>query len=73
MAGIRLGMAFASKEIIHYFNKVKPPYNVNQLTQKAALEALNATKIRTDWVFTILRERGALATQLAAFPFVQKV
>lgn len=73
LAGIRLGMAFASKEIIHYFNKVKPPYNVNQLTQKAALEALNDTKIRTDWVFTILRERDALATHLAAFPFVQKV
>lgn len=73
LAGIRLGMAFASKEIIHYFNKVKPPYNVNQLTQKAALEALNDTKTRTDWVFAILRERGKLATHLAAFPFVQKV
>ena len=73
LAGIRLGMAFASKEIIHYFNKVKPPYNVNQLTQKAALEALNDTKTRADWVITILRERDELATHLAAFPFVQKV
>ena len=39
-AAIRLGMAFASKEIIHIFNKVKYPYNVNLLTQQQALEAL---------------------------------
>ena len=38
LAGIRLGMAFASREIIALLNKVKPPYNVNQLTQNAALE-----------------------------------
>jgi histidinol-phosphate aminotransferase len=40
MAGIRLGMAFASKEIIAFFNKTKPPYNINSLTQKTALKVL---------------------------------
>lgn len=40
LAGIRLGMGYTSNEIMHYLNKVKPPYNVNQLTQKLALAAL---------------------------------
>ena len=41
LAGIRLGICFASEEIIRVLDKIKPPYNINSLTQKAALEKLN--------------------------------
>ncbi len=71
LAGIRLGIAYASQEIIGYFNKVKPPYNVNVLTQKAALEALQNHEVQQKQVQDILEERKKLATALSDFPFVQ--
>ena len=73
LAGIRLGMAFASAEIIHYFNKVKPPYNINQLTQSAALEALQNTAKQSEWVHTLLKERDKLSKALTEYIFVQKI
>lgn len=73
MAGIRLGMAFASKEIIALLNKVKPPYNVNQLTQKAALDALQQSDEQKKMVELILRERDHLAKVLRSLDFVQEV
>lgn len=73
LAGIRLGMAFASEEIIGLLNKVKPPYNVNQLTQKAALEALSNPAKQAEMVAILLKERIRLEETLKAFPFVQKV
>lgn len=73
LAGIRLGMAFANIEIIQYLNKVKPPYNINQLTQSAALEALKDTDQQSEWVSTLLKEREILSKALAQYPFVQKV
>ena len=73
MAGIRLGMAFASEEIIHYFNKVKPPYNVNQLTQQTALKALQQKDQSTQQVQTIIAERKQLVQQLKQFPFVRRI
>ena len=45
LAGIRLGVCYASEEIISVLNKIKPPYNINQLTQSKALERLNAIEI----------------------------
>lgn len=57
-AGIRLGMAFASKEIIDLYNKVKYPYNVNLLTQTQALQRLNDTNAVEQWVKLLLQERG---------------
>lgn len=59
-AGIRLGMAFASPDIIDLFNKVKYPYNVNILTQKQALEILKRRHDVEDWVRLILNERTSL-------------
>ena len=60
LAAIRLGMAFASEEIIGLFNKVKYPYNVNQLTQRQALDAL-CDPFETDkWVRLLLQERGRM-------------
>ena len=73
LAGIRLGIAYASTEIIGYFNKVKPPYNVNSLSQNAALEALQNHAQQQAQVQEILEERATLATALKDFAFVQHV
>lgn len=73
MAAIRLGIAYASEEIIHYFNKVKPPYNVNILTQQAALKSLENHEQQQAWVAEILEERAQLMNVLADFSFIQKV
>lgn len=74
MAGIRLGMAFASTEIIQLFNKVKPPYNINQLTQQIALEALETSQ--DDYrqlLSTLLNERERLIKGLGELQFVEKI
>ncbi|MDP4271095.1 MAG: histidinol-phosphate transaminase [Bacteroidota bacterium] len=72
-AAIRLGMAFASKEIISVLNKIKYPYNVNQLTQEQALKVLaNADQVK-DWVNVLLNERQDLVDQLSQLPYVQKI
>lgn len=73
LAGIRLGMAFASEEIIHYFNKVKPPYNINQLTQTAALEALENKAQQEQMVRTIIGQRALLQQYLMSLDFVERI
>lgn len=73
LAGIRLGMIFASEEIIGYFNKVKPPYNVNELTQRAALEALRDEGAYREKLQTILDQRTQLTTSLDQFAYVQHI
>ena len=73
MAGIRLGMGFASEEIVALFNKVKPPYNINQLTQQTAQERLEQVQTMQDSLQQILQERGRLAKALEALPFVQQI
>jgi histidinol-phosphate aminotransferase len=67
-AAIRLGMAFASKEIIELFNKVKYPYNVNLLTQRQALEELNNTEAVEKWVSLILSERKHMIQAFRELP-----
>ena len=59
-AAIRLGMAFASKEIVDLFNKVKYPYNVNLLTQQQALKALDSREDVEKWVSLLLQERSKM-------------
>ncbi len=73
MAGIRLGMAFAQAPIIEWLNKVKPPYNINQLTQQAALQALETPEKWAEQVRIILAEREKLAHTLHDLPFVERV
>ena len=74
MAGIRLGMAFASTEIIQLFNKVKPPYNINQLTQQIALEALETSQDDYQQLLsTLLNERERLIKGLGELKFVEKI
>lgn len=73
LAALRLGIAFASAEIIKILNKIKPPYNVSELSQERALEAMrNVDKMRTQ-VSIILHERGELVKKLEALPLVEKV
>ncbi len=73
LAGLRLGMAFASEEIIEVFNKIKPPYNINQVTQELALQALDRVEQVNAWIRETVSERNKLSTQLSTLPCVLHV
>ena len=72
-AAIRLGMAFASEEIIALFNKVKYPYNVNQLTQEKACALLSDLGTIDSWMAQIRREKENVLPALYELPIVLKV
>ena len=72
-AAIRLGIAYASKEIISYFNKVKPPYNVSQLNQFEAIKTLEEIDVFKKNKEVILTQRTWLIEQLSALNFVEKI
>ena len=72
-AAIRLGMAFASEQIIAIFNKVKYPYNVNLLTQQQALEALKDPFEVDKWVKLLLEERSRMIDAFKILPICEKV
>ena len=73
LAGLRLGMAFASEAIIDVYNKVKPPYNINQATQELALKALEDTEQVNDMIRALVSMREQMYQQLATFPVVKKI
>src|SRR5450755_2144921 len=73
LAGLRLGMAFASEAIIEIYNKVKPPYNINQATQELALKALEEVEQVNGMILTLVALRDKLAKDLAELPVVRKV
>ncbi|GAB6008507.1 histidinol-phosphate transaminase [Dysgonomonas reticulitermitis] len=73
LAAVRLGMAFASPEIIRLFNKVKYPYNVNILTQNFVNEELDKLELRKQWIATLLKGRDYLKDELPKLPFVEKI
>ena len=72
-AAIRLGMAFASEEIISIFNKVKYPYNVNLLTQEQALQALKDPFEVDKWVKILIEERSRMIDAFKLLPICEKV
>lgn len=72
-AAIRLGMAFASKEIVTIYNKVKYPYNVNQLTQQQALEMLKDPFEIDKYVKILLTERTRLMQSFQELPICEKI
>ena len=72
-AAIRLGMAFASQDIIDLFNKVKYPYNVNLLTQRQALEAISDPFQVDKWVRMLKLERDRMIEAFRLLPICQKV
>ena len=73
LAGIRLGMAFASAEIVSILSKIKYPYNINLLTQDKALEMLRYVERKEDWVNTILQQKTRLEKELIELPNVVKI
>ena len=72
-AAIRMGMAFASAEIIALFNKVKYPYNVNELTQQQAIKALSDPFEVDKWVKILLQERSKLMEAFQLLPDCEEV
>ncbi len=73
MANIRLGKAFSNTQIIDLLNKVKAPYNISELTQKAALLAFKHRDKVRESVATILRERSRLEDNFQRFDFIEEV
>lgn len=70
LAGLRVGMAFASEEIIEVMNKVKPPYNINEASQQLALKALQNTEQINSWIKETLVQRDKLVLELKEHDFV---
>jgi histidinol-phosphate aminotransferase len=73
LAALRLGLCFASMDIIDIFNKVKPPYNINEASQQLAVAALQNTSLVNEWIKNVVQQKEVLATELQQFPFVKIV
>lgn len=73
LAGLRLGMCFASEEIIAILNKIKYPYNINSRTQELAIDALENAFRKDIWVDEILKEKKALVKALGGLKITEKV
>ncbi|MFT3904573.1 MAG: histidinol-phosphate transaminase [Niabella sp.] len=73
LAALRLGIAFASKEIINLMNNVKYPYNINIATQELALEALKRVVQVNEWTRQIVQQREWLERELSTLSFVEKI
>lgn len=73
LAALRLGMAFASEQIIRIMNKVKPPYNINQASQELALQALDRVGEVNEMIRDIVNERERLETSLPQLQVVKKI
>lgn len=73
MAGLRVGMAFASSEIISLMNRVKPPYNVSGIAQGAVLDAFEKHRDVEAWISKTLDERSRIVASLARFEFVLEI
>jgi len=72
-AAARLGMAFASPEIIEVLNKIKYPYNISLLTQRHALYVMQESEKVKEWITTLLEERGKLISLLKKVSVVEKI
>ena len=73
LAAARIGMAFADQQIVKYFNKLKPPYNISSLNQRAALRQLAHYEKSLDQVRRIIKERERMRTALAKLKIVEKI
>ncbi|MBS1902196.1 MAG: histidinol-phosphate transaminase [Bacteroidetes bacterium] len=73
LAGLRIGMAFADSEVIAVLNKVKPPYNVNAVSQQLALDAVENESIVQQWIRLTIRERENVRVLLEELPIVRTV
>lgn len=73
LAGIRLGTGYMNEEILSYFNRVKPPYNISLLNQKTALEILNDEAAYEETVRTILAEKKQMIQRLSDLKMIRKI
>ncbi|HEY0751746.1 MAG TPA: imidazoleglycerol-phosphate dehydratase HisB, partial [Chitinophagaceae bacterium] len=73
LAGLRLGMAFASKELVDILNKIKPPYNINQSTQELVMQALREKEKVDQSIEATLAGRAYLQKELQQLPVVEKI
>jgi len=73
MAGLRVGLAFASPGIISLMNRVKPPYNVSGIAQRAVLDAFEKHRDVEAWISKTLDERSRIVASLARFEFVLEI
>ncbi|UCD60186.1 MAG: histidinol-phosphate transaminase [Flavobacteriaceae bacterium] len=73
MAGLRLGVCYASEEVITVLNRIKPPYNVNELTQQKAFQMIQNTDVLERQVEEILTERDLMAQQLEKINFIKEI
>lgn len=73
LAGLRIGMAFASEPIIDLFNKIKPPYNINSVSQQLALDALDNIGKVNEWIKETVNERDHLMNELSKLSYIKKV
>lgn len=73
LAGLRLGIAYASPYIIELLYKVKPPYNINLLSQEEAIRALDDVERKNQWVVKILEQRRWLRDELSKLPMVKSI
>lgn len=73
MAGIRLGICYASAEIISILNKIKAPYNINKLTQQMAIQQLQNTATVISDITSINEEKDALIKALVEVDFIQNL
>jgi len=73
LAALRLGITFASEEIIHVMNKIKPPYNIGQASQELALTAMNEVEQVNDMIRILVEQRELLRNGLLLLPVVEKI
>ncbi len=73
LAGIRLGICYASAEIISVLNRIKPPYNINELTQQRAIKQLSVSNVVNTQVKKILEEREKLIGNLETIDFINTI
>ena len=73
MDGNRQGMGFSNEKIINYLNKIKPPYNINILTERKALEELNKIDEIEKNISIVLDQRNLLVSCLEKLEFVEKI
>ncbi len=73
LAALRLGLCYASMDIIDLFNKVKPPYNINDASQQLALEALQNTELVNEWITAAVLQKEMLIKEMGNFTFVETV
>ena len=73
LAGLRLGVAYANEQIISVLNKIKPPYNINECTQRLAIQALDDLSVKNDITSLIIENRKVLNTALLKLDIVNRV